>query len=287
MEAWENYNIRDSVKLVVLLKLLAYIFLIWIWYSNWDMYGLGNALENQDEQYKNLYTNFNRLLAKHEIQWELERRNFRDNLTDHSTERRKGYITQDISSYSKLKKKGLNDLNAYKKTYKHRYSKKNGLAKIDCYCERKVFDALDNIQRLADNRQKYKKSLKKWFFKKYGVPMILFTLMPLLGAIIPTVLELKYLRKRLFPCYSYDQNWDTITRSTHLYKDYTITRDINVNTWMSLEIINKIFLYASILFIAIVVIYIMIKVIKYERLKAGIGKIKGKDYYRFCKSIFK
>ncbi|SCA60447.1 Protein of unknown function, putative [Plasmodium vivax] len=285
MAVWEILNIRSSVNFVVLLKVLAYIFLIWIWYPNRDMYEFGNALENKDEQNRNLYTNLNRLLAKHEIQWELERSNFRDKLTDHSMERRKKYIKEDISSYSQLKKKGLNDLNAYKKTYKHRYSKKSGLAKIDCYCERKVFDALDNIQRFADNRQKNKKSLKRWFFKKYGVPMILFTLIPLLGAIIPTVLELRYIQNGYFPCYGYDKDWDKVKRTDHKYYNYNYTKEIDVNTWIKLEIINKIFLYASILIIAIVVIYILIKVIKYERLKAGIGKIKGKEYYHFCKSI--
>ncbi|VUZ93421.1 Plasmodium exported protein, unknown function [Plasmodium vivax] len=279
MDVWGNYNIKDSVNLLVLLKLLAYILLIWIWYPNKDMYGFGNALKNQDEQNKNLYTNFNRLLAKHEAQWELERRNYRDNLSDHSNERRKKYINEDISSYSQLKKKGLNDFDLYMRNYKHRYAKKKGFSKLDCYCEKKLFDNIQRLYGIGEKLRNEKKSFKNYILKKYGICYILIALIPALSLIYFILFGAGSWGHGFLKHCDVKEHWTKSTNRAHLNNSSTADcekmwlykyRDLIKN--LRGYLITFSFIMAIIFLI--VVIYVLIKVIKYERLKSGKGMFR-------------
>ncbi|SCA83533.1 Plasmodium exported protein, unknown function, partial [Plasmodium vivax] len=76
---------------------------------------------------------------------------------------------EDLSTYKRLKREGLNDLEIYKKSFQCKYNKKNGLAKLDCHCEKKIFDKLDVIRLLAKNMKDDKKCFKK-VCKRYGIP---------------------------------------------------------------------------------------------------------------------
>ncbi|SCA81884.1 Plasmodium exported protein, unknown function, partial [Plasmodium vivax] len=249
----------------------------------------GNALENKDEQNRNLYTNLNRLLAKHEIQWELERSNFRDKLTDHSMERRKKYTKEDISSYSQIKKKGLNDFDHYMRNYKHRYAKKKGFSKLDCYCEKKVFNYFQRLYAVGEKLKNEKKSFTKYFLKKYGIGYILIALIPALSLIYfilfgagswgPGIFTLcknqahfpnQGKRHKINPTGGCDKEW--------LYKYRDLIKNMRGYLMTFSFIMITIFL--------IVVIYVLIKVIKYERLKAGRGKLCAKEYCRFAKDVF-
>ncbi|VVA00101.1 Plasmodium exported protein, unknown function [Plasmodium vivax] len=89
--------------------------------------------------------------------------------------------SDDLSKYAHLKKKGLNDLDLYRKNYKQRYSKKNVLGKMDCYCEQKIFEKYDRIYELAEKLKNDIKSFNKKILKKYGVRIIILGLLPFLG----------------------------------------------------------------------------------------------------------
>ncbi|KMZ96486.1 hypothetical protein PVNG_05839 [Plasmodium vivax North Korean] len=288
MEVWGSYNIRDSVKLVVLLKLLAYIFLIWIWYPNRDMYVFGYELVNL-YRHKNSNTVFTRLLAKHELPREFKSRKFRDKLSDYGMDRRRKIITEDISSYSQLKKKGLNDFDLYMKNYKHRYAKKKGFSKLDCYCEKKVFD---NIQRLYDIGEKLmneKKSFTKYILKRYGIGYILIALMPALSFIYLILFGVPGWGPGIFKLCREKNHLGGQTKGhkplsadecdkVWLYKYRNLIK--NFGDYL------KVFSIIMTIIVLIVVIYATIKVIKYERLKAGRGKLCAKEYCRFAKNVF-
>ncbi|SCA81759.1 Plasmodium exported protein, unknown function, partial [Plasmodium vivax] len=143
---------------------------------------------------------------------------------------------EDSSTYKRLKREGLNDMEIYKKSFQCKYNKKKGLGKLDGYCEKKLFDKLDNICELAKKMNDEKKRYKK-VFKKYGLPFVLSGLFVSIAGII-VALE------------NYNVNCS--------YKFDSFEEGI--------KIIGSILFYVLPVIILLVLFYIMIKIIKYERL---------------------
>ncbi|KNA01676.1 hypothetical protein PVNG_06320 [Plasmodium vivax North Korean] len=136
----------------------------------------------------------------------------------------------------------------YKKSFQCKYNKKKGLGKLDGYCEKKLFDKLDNICELAKKMNDEKKRYKK-VFKKYGLPFVLSGLFVLIAGII-VALE------------NYNVNCS--------YKFDSFEEGI--------KIIGSILFYVLPVIIFLVLFYIAIKFIKYERLIDG--KVEGKKIAR-------
>ncbi|KMZ79366.1 hypothetical protein PVIIG_05997 [Plasmodium vivax India VII] len=237
---------------------------------------------------KALNISCNRLLAKHEVQNEAYQTGIKKQYSGKGMYNLEKNGIEDIGPYSQLKKGGLSDLDAYKKRYKNRYSKKNALAKLECYCEKKVFDKIDYAYNLAEIMKSDEKSYKKKIYHKYGYGLIIFSLIPVLGLIIPLLFNKNFkIIERCFKRCDDDSHKKTVLGSTNkVHDDENYPKAlIEEDTWNIITTVNDVFLYLSFIIVLLVVIYILIKVIKYERLKAGKGKIKGKDYYRFCKNI--
>ncbi|SCA60217.1 Protein of unknown function, putative [Plasmodium vivax] len=133
----------------------------------------------------------------------------------------------------------------YKKSFQCKYNKKKGLAKLDCYCEKKIFDKIDNMCEIAKMMNDEKKRYKK-VFKKYGLPFVLSGLFVLIAGII-VALE------------NYEVNCS--------YKFDKFKEGI--------KIIGSILFYVLPVIIFLVLFYIAIKFIKYERLIDG--KVEGKN----------
>ncbi|KMZ88652.1 hypothetical protein PVBG_06014, partial [Plasmodium vivax Brazil I] len=108
-----------------------------------------------------LNNNFRRLLANYDLQRESQHNIYRKRLSENLMDTKKKYVRDNISSYSQIKKKETNNLDAYMKGYERRYLKKKGLAKLDCYWEKKVFEKIEYINKLAENMKHDKKSFKK------------------------------------------------------------------------------------------------------------------------------
>ncbi|SCA82108.1 Protein of unknown function, putative, partial [Plasmodium vivax] len=157
---------------------------------------------------------------------------------------------EDLSTYKRLKREGLNDLEIYKKSFQCKYNKKNGLAKLDCYCEKKIFDKLDVIRLLAKNMKDDKKCFKK-VCKRYGLPFALsFIFAFTLGIII--VLDGCGIKCLLSAANEAD---------SYFYVGYSI-----------LLIILPIIIF-------LVISYITIKIKKYYRLVEG--KVEGKTIAKY------
>ncbi|KMZ91869.1 hypothetical protein PVMG_04428 [Plasmodium vivax Mauritania I] len=101
---------------------------------------------------------FNRLLAKHELKNNLYKTNVGQNYEDYGMNKNIKNGAEKKSTYSQVKGDKLNKLDAYKKGYKHRHSKKKGLAKFECYCEKKIFDKIDYIYELSRTMKNAKKT---------------------------------------------------------------------------------------------------------------------------------
>ncbi|KMZ91150.1 hypothetical protein PVMG_00024 [Plasmodium vivax Mauritania I] len=208
-------------------------------------------------------TSFNRLLAKHEYKEELDHLNSGENLVDYEMPLNINNEEDVTSTYEYLKKRRPINLFSYKKDYERRYSKKKGLAKLECYCEKKIFDKIDHIHVLAKSMNNGKKSFRKAIDKKYGMIFILLYLLPFIG-LIPRVLSIGY-------------------NETEPYKDSVLDKlGIPLEAPTS---VSSILVIASFIIFSFI-IYILIKFIKYKKLKARKGKMCLKEYYRFCKDLY-
>ncbi|SCA81781.1 Protein of unknown function, putative, partial [Plasmodium vivax] len=230
---------------------------------------------------------FQRSLAKYIPKNELDSSKTRKKLLENNSYSNVKSTSNDLTKYAQLKKKGLNDLDLYRKLYKHRYSKKNVIGKFDCYCEKKIFDKCNRIDELAQKFQKDKKSFNKKVDKNFGIPLILFALVPVLGLIIPLLFNEKFpIIDRCFSdCTSKHGETSGTSEDAHTKKNL-IKGLITKNTWETITQLNNVFLYISTVVVFLVVIYIFIKLIKYKKLKAGRDKMSLKEYYQFTKSLF-
>ncbi|SCA82206.1 Plasmodium exported protein, unknown function [Plasmodium vivax] len=255
MELFGNYNFRDRIKFVLLLKFFTYIYLIWN--PNNDM---------------------------HELKSDLYKTHVRQNYTDYGMNKNIKNGAEKKSTYSQVKGKSLNKLDAYKQGYKHRYSRKKGLAKFECYCEKKVFDKIEYINCLGEGKKGGKKSVTKTILNKYTIRFFLFSLLPFLGLLIPKLCDDDGPVKNVFKVILGDctEPKDSPQEKECKYDYFHIPH----NASMAILCLNYIISYAFLAVSITLIIYTFIKIIKYEKLKAGKGKMSAKEYVRFCKDFF-
>ncbi|SCA81977.1 Protein of unknown function, putative, partial [Plasmodium vivax] len=226
------------------------------------------SLENKYEYENSLRIKFSRLLAKDKIQRELGYPAMRTKLSHDNRDKKKIKASEQRTTYSQLNNNGLNNLDIYIKDYKRRYGKKKGFSKLDCYCEKKVFDKIHHVEELVHRFQNQKRRLKKIVLKKYGIVLILIALIPALSLIYPILFGTEkwgpgiikdceevghmkengghYVSESSCPKYSYYEN------------GYIIK---------NVAIVHKCVSFIIIVFFLLFLIYAIIKFIKYERLK--------------------
>ncbi|KMZ76783.1 hypothetical protein PVIIG_06384 [Plasmodium vivax India VII] len=252
-----------------------------------DFFIQSNACKNIVMKYQHeglLNKNYNRLLAKHETQNDLKYPHLRNKLSDDVYNMNLKYGMNNITTYDHLNKKKLNDLDAYKKGYKIRYSKKKGLAKLDCYYEKKLFDQIDEIYELSRSMQNDKKKFKKNIYNKFGYRLILFAISPIFGIIFPALFFENGPFSKYCPSDCGNTNPDPHSHcsSGNIYHNSHLSRA----GWTSFYYFNVVVFFTLLISVLTVIIYTLLKVVKYECLKAGKWKNKGKNYYRFCKKVF-
>ncbi|VUZ99554.1 Plasmodium exported protein, unknown function [Plasmodium vivax] len=147
--------------------------------------GVFKRIENGRIIDKSLYIRAYRLLAIYGDKSEFQRTRLQNKANDdrysHKLRNEKG----NNNTYEHLKHDKLNNVDTYLKSYKSRYAKKKGLKRFDCYYEKKFFNSINKIEKMVEHKNISKKNLKKLLYKKYGIPFIMISLIPLLGLIIP------------------------------------------------------------------------------------------------------
>ncbi|VVA00369.1 Plasmodium exported protein, unknown function, partial [Plasmodium vivax] len=162
-----------------------------------------------------------------------------------------------IDTYAKLKQGHYDSLETYRKNLRRNNSKKNGLKKLDCYCEEKIFKGIEKLDNLAQNMDRSKMKFTRIIFKKYCIRIIFSSLIPIFTIILPILCEI--------------ETTDGSTKKKVL--DYLKTFIPNfVNIYSAL-------IFASGIMMFFVCIYTLIKIIKYEGLKEGKNKMCIKDYF--------
>ncbi|KMZ98997.1 hypothetical protein PVNG_03836 [Plasmodium vivax North Korean] len=249
------------------------------------MYTYGRTIEDQNKRGIRLNICFKRYLAEYEGEAEIDKTGLYKNSPYYFENNGTSNYDEYLSIYRNMKNRDSKKLKLYKTAYKHRYSKKKGLSKLDCFYEKKIFDKIDDIGKLAEKLQNNKKLLKKKFYNKFGIRFILFSLVPFFGLIIPLVHYGYFVPN--FKCYSdcSDSSHNTSSDGSHNNEDYPKV-PINEGTWDAIYIVNSVLYCVTAFIVLSTIIYIFIKFIKYQRLKACRSKMSIKEYCKFCKSLF-
>ncbi|SCO70969.1 Protein of unknown function, putative [Plasmodium vivax] len=281
-----NYFQEINLKFTAFLKTFTYIFFIWTYITYKDMNIFPKLLENNYEHGKILNITHYRLLAKHDLNRKLGYAGTNAQLLRDSIGKSKEKVTNNISISSQINKKESNNFDTYMKNYKRRYEKNKGLYKLDCYCEKKVFDNLNYIQKLSEKMRSDKKGFKKKIRKKYGIGFIILILLPALGLIYYILFGFGEGLRGVFEICRDREHYNTTARS-HIN---TGCARLNIYEWnttlANIKITNLIFIFTIITIFLLLFIYMLTKIIKYEKLKAGKGKMNRKEYICFCKEIF-
>ncbi|KMZ87861.1 hypothetical protein PVBG_05798 [Plasmodium vivax Brazil I] len=206
---------------------------------------------------------FNRLLTIQEYKEELDDLNLGGNLVDYKTSPNMNNEEDATSTYGYLKRRKPINLLSYKKDYEHRYYRKKGLAKLDCYCENKLFQRIDELYNLVDTRKKDKSSFSKALIKKYRMHICFTIFIYALGALIFISDIILYILG----------NKTNGSISSEVIKQLIKT-------------VGDMLVYVFPTILSLVIIYISIKLLQYESLKAGRGKMNIKEYFKYCKEVF-
>ncbi|KMZ88822.1 hypothetical protein PVBG_05618 [Plasmodium vivax Brazil I] len=174
---------------------------------------------------------------------------------------------RDNNTYEKLKRGKPNNVEAYLNSFKYRHSKKSGLKKLDCYCEKKLFNSFNKIVSLAEEKKFSKKRIKKVLYKKYGIPFIIICLLPLLVLLFPIVVHYSnyVVHKCQVTLMSYKENTKTgVLKSVSHEPCTTIPH--------AYTYLNNLFFVTLAIIIVSFIIYAYIKFNKYQRIRSGMSK---------------
>ncbi|KMZ88499.1 hypothetical protein PVBG_06160 [Plasmodium vivax Brazil I] len=238
---------KSKVKYLVFIKIVTFIFLSCTYQYNQDEYALSKTLESVNKVNISLDIRVHRLLTKHVYQSEIPTRELNNKVSFNRNNYKLEKGKRNNITFEQLKQCRSNNVDNYLKSYKNRYSKKKGLSKLDCYCEKKVLEKIHGLYGVGEKLRNEKKSLKIFFFKKYGIGLILFALIS-----APSV---------IFSILFGDDKASESCSERHKYKWDPIVGYIKP--------VLMAFTFIMIIIILLFVFYTLIKVVKYEKLKSG------------------
>ncbi|GAW80086.1 variable surface protein [Plasmodium gonderi] len=205
------------------------------------------------------------LFKKYEHQKRLEHRSLSEFYSMHKkntkTTKKKNNIKYKPSfAYSRLE--GFRELDEYKISYAYRYSNKKGLAKWDCYCEKKIFNILDSMNdTTAKSHNSKSKNFKRLVNKVLVCLAIIPCVLPLFGLILPVLDMIKH----------------SDSCNSSLLRNIEITKTRYIVYCVLFLIMTYI--------IVVTIIYVVTKIVKYESLKNNKGKMNFKKYCIFCREL--
>ncbi|GAW84369.1 variable surface protein pseudo gene [Plasmodium gonderi] len=189
---------------------------------------------------------------------------------------------QNVLKYKEIEKHGINDLDTYMKYYKQRYYSRKVLGKFDCYCEKKIFDKIEKIYNINN------KNVRKRVCKKYILFGMSYLLFQLFGIIIPVLDLVK--SSVIYDVYA--EGYSVICKGVNKNHTHNVSKDgilyYGFGSILKTLNISKEFFYIYITFLLsfifmVSIIYVMIKIVKYEHLKRRKVKMNFIEYFSFCK----
>ncbi|KMZ79367.1 hypothetical protein PVIIG_05998 [Plasmodium vivax India VII] len=142
---------------------------------------------------------------------------------------------------------------------------KKGLKKLDCFYEQKLYNSLNKLEKLAKKKKTSKSRIISIICGKYGLPLILLSLIPLLVLSFPIIIAGK----------EHSDKIDTCKITTDSGNPAKLT-DIKHNgcTFIAIEdfMLKYMFIFISVFITLSIIMYTYIKILKYKRIKEGMSK---------------
>ncbi|SCA83365.1 Protein of unknown function, putative, partial [Plasmodium vivax] len=88
--------------------------------------------------------------------------------------------------YAKINKDTTNSMYAYIKKLEQGYHNKKGLKRLDCLYEKKLFNEMYKLDKIAGNMKSKNSYFKKVILKRYGLRFFIFSLVILFGIVTST-----------------------------------------------------------------------------------------------------
>ncbi|CAI7723930.1 Plasmodium exported protein, unknown function [Plasmodium vivax] len=252
---------KDNIKKNLIIKFITFIFFIWIYQKYDDEVSFSKGLENICNRKDSIYIEAYRLLAKQDLKTGLYDKKLEDNLLNYRDNEILKMDNYGSSVYKKLQKSCSNDLKIYKQQFKRKYAKTKGLKRLDCYCEKKIFDMIEKIGEQPVGTSSNNIKLKKNIVRKWGIRFIVMCLIPLIGIILPILDQI-----------------DGSNPNKTMLSEYEMLKPVYITYGIFFIILTYIILF--------LIIYTLTKVVKYHRLEAGRGKLNFREYCHFCKDVF-
>ncbi|KMZ86064.1 hypothetical protein PVBG_05463 [Plasmodium vivax Brazil I] len=207
-----------------------------------------------------------RLLAKHEYQNEMPTIGLQNKVSysRDNYELEKG--KRNNNTFQQLKESRTNHVDDYLKCYKNRYSKEFGLKKLDCYYEKVLFGSFNKINKIFEHKKASKSKFISMICTKYGLPLLLLSLLPLLTFAIPGI--------KVGEKHSKDVGTCTIelVGGSGQNKLKSITHDHCKIDDVEAPYLKYIILIILVVIVFSLLIYTYIKILKYYRIKEGMLK---------------
>ncbi|CAG9483068.1 unnamed protein product [Plasmodium vivax] len=184
MKITMNYNVMNKLKPIILYNIVTY-FLLSLIYDHCN--GVGHFSKYLNKKYNNgkYWKERNvRILTNDELYSKMEDNGLKEELSDNDKNNGLNNVTESLHTYDELNKNRSNIINSYKKKLKHGYTKKKGLKKFGCFCEKVVLDEIDKIGNLSEYKSITKKCFKRIVCHNNILIIIVFTFFLVSGIFI-------------------------------------------------------------------------------------------------------
>ncbi|SCA82127.1 Plasmodium exported protein, unknown function, partial [Plasmodium vivax] len=227
---------------------------------------LSKILENGNNVNISLDIRAHRLLAKHEYQHEMPNRGLQNKASyDRENYKLEKGIRQN-NTFEKLKQGRTNHVDEYLKCYRNRYSKKFGLKKLDCYYEKVLFGSFNRINKIVEHKKASKSKFISMICTKYGLPLLLLSLLPLLAFVIPEITVGREHSKKVDTC-----TFKTVQGNNQKLESLTHNDNCEYDDIKG-PYLKYIILIILVVTVFSLLIYTYIKILKYHRIKEGMLK---------------
>ncbi|KMZ82388.1 hypothetical protein PVIIG_05559 [Plasmodium vivax India VII] len=205
-----------------------------------------------------------RVLSRYEKQNDIRNTRLQNKAPPNEDNYKIANIKENNNKYENLKQGRANHMEAYLNSFKLRHSKKSGLKKLDCYYEKKLFSSIFKIENIAKKKNISKGRIKRIVYTKYGIPLILFCLTPLL--ILGIYAKKAGIRHTLSNCKVVYKK--PVQPENLLYVNHNACKfETVIDTTL-----HQILTFISFTIIISFIIYTYIKLKKYQRIKEGMSK---------------
>ncbi|KMZ89650.1 hypothetical protein PVMG_05935 [Plasmodium vivax Mauritania I] len=236
----KNNHMNHNTNSIFFTKIVTFIILSWIYQCTKYENMLSKTLENGNKHDISLDIRTHRILAKHEYQNEVPTRGLQNKVSYNRDNFKLVNDKGNNNTFEQLKQSRTNYMDDYLKSYKKRYSKKRGLKKLDCYYEKVLFNKFNKIKKHVEHKNS---TLK-----------------------IPELLIKKVHGDDFSKC-----NYNGTVSSNTFNKD-SLKHDACEKVDIKDPYLKYIYLFITIFIILAFIIYTYIKILKYDRIRAGMLK---------------